>query len=259
MIDRGTRARGAALAAAAVAAVWGFGLAAHAAPINYGDFVGSTVTYKQVTEDSLTDPGPLFGAPTLVGDSLDFNPLSFGATTTGGGVDLTDGQLLFGIWAQAGSFIEEVQLSEAGDYTLFGAGTVNTKASVGLSGTIDVIEIDGVAWGGAPINIPFSGAFAPSGGTYDLVNDPGIGVNWSGLVAVDIEQYLVDNSIPFVNGATKVTVNLDNTLVAASEMNTTAIISKKDFDGFSVTVIPEPSTGALLALGLTTLARRRRR
>ena len=36
---------------------------ASAVPINYFDFVGTNVTYKNVTEDSATDPTPLWGAP----------------------------------------------------------------------------------------------------------------------------------------------------------------------------------------------------
>jgi hypothetical protein len=36
---------------------------AAAASINYGDLVGISVKYLQVTEDSVTDPTPLFGAP----------------------------------------------------------------------------------------------------------------------------------------------------------------------------------------------------
>src|SRR5688500_9104212 len=47
-----------------------------AAPINYGDFVGSTVTYRMVTEDSGTDTVPpcMYCAPTVGGDTLNFNP-----------------------------------------------------------------------------------------------------------------------------------------------------------------------------------------
>lgn len=226
--------------------------------MNYGDFVGSTVTYTQVTEDSPTDPLPLFGAPTILGNVLDFNPLSFASSSSGGGADLTDGQLLFGVMAQAGNFIDKIMLSEAGDYSLFGVGTAATAASVALSGQIEVLEIDGVAVGGPPINFAFNGTFAPSGGTYDLVNDPGIGVNWSGGVTIDVTQHLTDNSIPFTVGATKVQINLDNILATSSEASTTALIQKKDFDGFSITVVPEPASVGLVALGLLALALRRR-
>jgi hypothetical protein len=73
------------------------------APINYGNFMGNTVMYTQVTEDTNSpgDSPPLFGAPTVSGNSLDFNPVGFDANSTGGsGPDITDGQLLFGIMAK---------------------------------------------------------------------------------------------------------------------------------------------------------------
>src|SRR5947207_4379405 len=64
-----------------------------AVPINYGNFNGTNVMYLNVTEDSSTDPTPLFGAPTVSDDALSFNPSGFGATSSGGGTDLTDGTL----------------------------------------------------------------------------------------------------------------------------------------------------------------------
>src|SRR3954447_22415759 len=65
------------------------------APINYGNFAGATVTYTQVTEDanSAGDNPPLFGPPTVSGDSIDFDPVGFNAANANGGADLTDGNL----------------------------------------------------------------------------------------------------------------------------------------------------------------------
>src|SRR3972149_755246 len=63
---------------------------AQAAPINYGSFMGNTVTYVDVTENSATDPqyfppvvfppnpaAGLSGKPVVGGDSLDFMPINF--------------------------------------------------------------------------------------------------------------------------------------------------------------------------------------
>ena len=49
------------------------------AAINYGSFMGTDVTYVDVTESSATDPVPLFGAPSVSGNSIDFNPVGFDA------------------------------------------------------------------------------------------------------------------------------------------------------------------------------------
>jgi len=55
-------------------------------------------------------------------------------------------------------------------------------------------------------------------------------------------------------------VDLDHILTATSESGSSTIIGKKDFKGFSVTVVvPEPSTALLLACGLAGLAAARRR
>ena len=230
------------------------------AQINYGDFAGTTVTYLDVTESSPSgDPLPLFGAPTVSGNTLDFNPTAnFAASASGaGGTDQTDGKLDMGIHAQTGNFIPEVQFSEAGDFTL---GGFANDAFVSVTATlfVDVFEVDG-----APINTIagiYSMTFTPSNGDFQLSNPidnpgalPGIGGPWNGGVSIDIDQLLTDESVEFVNGATKVGVVIDNTLLAVSQDGTTAEIRKKDFKGLSITVVPEPTTAALGMLGLLGL------
>lgn len=227
---------------------------AQAVSINYGDYVGITVSYLQVTEDSVTDPTPLFGAPTVSGDTLNFDPVGFGASATGaGGVDITDGNLVFMIQAKPSQVIENVILSEAGDYTIFGTGGVGTQVTVSAPVFIDIVEVDGV--GINPIQLQLQMVFAPSDGDYDLSNDGvGVGVIWNGSLDVDLNQALIDANQPFVDGVTKVNVDLDNILTATSETGTSATIAKKDFKGFSVTV-PEPSMLLLLATGAAGLIR----
>src|SRR5687767_4233686 len=49
--------------------------AATAASISYGNHMGTHVTYVGVTESNISaDAVPLFGPPTVTGDSMDFNP-----------------------------------------------------------------------------------------------------------------------------------------------------------------------------------------
>lgn len=246
-------------AAVASATAFAFTDTTHAVAINYGDFVGATVEFKSVTEDSGTDPTPLFGAPTVSGDSLDFNPVSFNSFSTGAaGVDITDGTLTLMMESISGYFIDEIKFDEAGDFTLTGlSGTA--FASVTANFFLDILEVDGV--GINPINIATPMVFTPSNGDFDLINDgPGPLVNgtWSGTLMVDIEQALIDNNIPYVNGATKVSVTFDNTLTTLSEAGTSAFIAKKDVGGVGITVFPEPASLGLMAMGTFALLGRRR-
>jgi hypothetical protein len=232
-----------------------------AAPINYGSFMGNTVTYVDVTEDSNSgDTPPLFGAPTVSGDSLDFDPVGFDANATGpGGVDITDGNLTFMVVAKPGKLIDNIQLSEAGDTTLAGFGTDATFTSVTGTGVLNINEVNGV--GIATISEPISLTFSPSGGTFGLLTDGGGGplfhTFWSGSWSKDITQVLTDHGIS--GGATKISINIDNTLTALSQSGTFSLIAKKEFGGLSITVnIPEPATWTLMALGMLAVVAARR-
>lgn len=236
----------------------------HAAPINYGDFMGNTVTYVAVTEDSSSgDTPPLFGPPTVSGDTLDFNPVGFNAVASGaGGNDITDGNLSFYVVAKPGKAISSLNLAEAGDTSLAGFGTDATLTRVTGTGVLNINEVDGLGIGA--LSIPFSMTFSPTGGIYGLASNfgggPGGTIFWSGGKFLDVSGLLTANNIPFVAGATKISINLDNTLTALSQAGTFALIAKKDFGGLSVTVnVPEPTTALLCTLGACGVAIMRRR
>jgi hypothetical protein len=236
---------------------------AAAIPINYGNHVGTDVTYVAVTEDSATDPVPLFGAPTVTGNSIDFNPLGFAASSSNGGSDITDGNLTFMVIAHANRRIDSLILNESGDTTMAGnvtPGSMGTATAVFASGVLDIHEVDFV--GINHITIPFSLTFSPSGGTYFLGTDggggPAFNTQWTGSVTLDIEAILIANAV--TGGATKISIALDNTLTAVSETGTTALIGKKDFGGVAIRAeVPEPSTLGLCGVALAVLALRRRR
>lgn len=226
------------------------------AQINYGSFTGATVDYIDVTEASTTgDPLPLFRAPVFSANSLDFNPVGYDAAASGAaGMDTTGARLTYTIHAHAGHVIPIITFSESGDTTLAGAGTNSTSTQVTANGTITINAVDGAPI--TPIVRPIALAFTPSGGDYGLASDGGglpiFHTSWTGFLALNLAQILTTEGVPFTLGATNVSVDLVNTLTARSEADTQALIGKKDF---GVTVIPEPSSLALLALALIPLIR----
>lgn len=236
-----------------------------ATPINHGDYEGDTVWYRTVTEDTNTgDAQPLFGAPTISGDALDFNPIGFSASATGAnGVDQTDGQLFFMIEAKDGNGIQTLELSEAGDVSLTGFGTAATFAAVTTLITVDILETD---QGPVNVNSQTTMSFSPSDGDFDQATDGGGGPlfssNWSGGALIEFGAILAANGHAG-EIATKVNINLDNVLSALSEDGTVATIAKKDVDTSGLTIevniIPEPTTAVLAVGGLLAIAASRRR
>jgi len=226
-----------------------------AAPILYGNLTGSTVVYQQIREDSTTDPGvPLFGAPGLIGDSLTFNPPSFGINAVNGGFDYMDGTLSASLNSIGQSRIEKIVFQECGDYTLAGSGTTATNVAVSCSLFIRVTMVDDGPI--VPYAESFSLTFTPSAGTFDLVNDPGMTIAWSGSVEIDIDAMLARGGI--TGKATKLDLVLDNALLAFSEQGTIAYIKKKQAEGITITAIPEPATLSLLGLGAVAILRKRK-
>jgi hypothetical protein len=243
-------------------------MSATASSISYpGPLVGNTVIYSvdathSVTESSVTDGVPLFGAPSLSGDSIDFNPAGFGSFAQNGALDVTDGQLTFMVTAKPGQAIKNIKFNEAGIVTLLGIGGAATSASDKLSVFINIQAVDGVGINSinlTPTDFFPQPIFTPKGSFNLAVDGPLNTAPWSGYLLADLQQVLVNKGIKFTTGITKISVNLDNQLMTTSERNTQALIDKKDF--FIVTVnSPEPSSCvlALLAmLGAALFARRR--
>ena len=238
-------------------------LAASAAFIDYGDLddfgSGGTVEYLQVKETSVSDPLPLYHAPSVFVDTLDFNPIGFGAAASGGTTDAVSGGLQFGMRSKAGTFMTGLRLREAGDYTLAGVGTTLTLTSVDAPVTVTILEADGAAI--TPVAVVTYMTVGPDpSGVFDLVDDGGTGLAWWGLLDLDLGQALDNAGVEYLHGATLLLVELENTLTAGTEVMSAAILSKKDFRAQAVTaVIPEPASLALALLGLAALARARRR
>lgn len=224
---------------------------AWATPINHEDFVGNDVAFRDVSEDSSTDPAelPLFGSPTVGGNSLDFNNISFSALAGSDGFDLTDGKLTMTIEALGGGFIDEISLSEAGNYSLFSGGAL-AKASVSAPVYLDILEVDGSSIN--PVKVRTQMIFSPSGGVFELSTFDWITTApWTGELTIDVTEALQNAGID--GKATEVSLLLNDLLVAGGGPQTTSLINKTDLNIGVLVVVPEPGTLALLGAGLLGL------
>jgi hypothetical protein len=236
--------------ALALVLVWGASSFCCAATINYGSVgpVGG-VMFNDVRESSGTDDVPLFGPPEVFPIGMDFDPTSFVATASGGDEDITDGQLNFTVMG-SGSGVNTIAIGainffEAGDYTLAGVGTNVTQVLAGLSARATVTQIDGVNV--APIDLTQSNASVG----FNLAANPGVVQPWSLGLSYDVGAQLAARRVPFLVGATKVEVVIDNQLVAISQPDSLAFIAKKEFRvDIDRDFIPEPSTFLLLGIAL---------
>lgn len=227
------------------------GANAFAAPINYGDFAGTSVTYGSVTENSFTDPTPLYGAPSISGNLLDFDPSAFGSASTGGASDFTDGQLNFTIDTAPGAGLTGFSVVEGGDYSFAGVTpTPGTFVSASSGVTVTILEVDGSILA-VPINVFASDIFVSDYPTTGGAPSTGV-LPWSLVTFVDLSSVL-----PSGSAATSVEVVIDNVLITGTTQGNTALITKKDFKIIPIS-IPEPGSLALLGLGGLLMARRRR-
>ena len=225
--------------------------ASHAA--YYGNYAGSTVSFLDVQ-----DQNGLFGAPTASGDSLDFSPNTFEAICPGApscppSPVLVDDTLTITIQANNGSFIDDIYMSEAGDTTLTSFLDALAATSVSATVFVDIFEIDGVSVnninGNAQMVFTNNGQFES--------NDEGVGTHiWTGALLIDLDQIIANAGGS--GRATRVQLNLNNTLTAFAASGAAARIEKKDIDGLAITVVPEPGTAILMGLGLLGLASTRR-
>ena len=235
----------------------------------YPDVMGESVWFRNISENAKTpgDPEPLYGPPTASVNTLVFDPniFDFSASSNDPLVDTTDGALSLMIEAKDGSALTSLSLEEGGFVNLF---TLSGDPFAAVSGLIKITinEIDGLAV--TPIKLPgVIPIFSPSGGDFQHSVDassPLFSSAWTGTAEFDLAGQLVERGLNFDNGVTKITIALDNFLLAAAgEVGSLASIDKKDF---SITVdtdgdpkVPEPIGLALAGLGLAFILANRKR
>lgn len=218
------------------------GSAVQAASISYPAQgpIAPGYTFTNIVESSGTDGVPLYGPPSPILIGLDFAPTSFTASTTGGGADVTDGQLNYTVTSGPNApGIPFISFSEGGSYTLSGTGTATTQVMAGAILRATILEINGAPV--APINLPPVSASV----AYNLPANPGVSLPWAINATLNVAAFLSPGQV-----ATKADVVINNALVAVSEggrFSSVATISKGDF-GSNIT--PEPGCALMMGLAL---------
>lgn len=235
---------------------------------SYGNRVGTNYTYE-----AIADGVGLYGSPTISGNLLDFSPTSYSAQCPGVGCPpspvLVDDTLIFKVQSNAGpgNEIGAITISEAGDSTLASFLGAFAATSVSAPVHIQVEEVNGI-----PLSVShptlsplavrvdtfvvFTSGSGPNGGVFTSTALGYGTTNWFGSVTVDIDALLAAAGV--AGRATRVDFSMDNVLQAYADNGATALIKKKDLDGLTVHVTPEPGTALLLGLGLAGLASVRR-
>jgi len=236
-----------------------------AGTFHWGDIAGDDVVFVDVTENnnlanSVFAPMPGTGGPIGVGNSLHLDPQGFASQSANNSADVIDSTLSTTIMAAPGATIDDITITELGDYSLSGLAGGQASAEVGAAFFWTVLEVDNVAVS-LPVqatNLILGSGSGPNGGIYSRPLDDGAAVIWNGAASIDVTGYLSGQQID--GSATKVRLTFDNTLLTAADDVSTAFIKKKSIDIDINTTVPEPTTALLmgLALAIATCAGRRR-
>lgn len=235
---------------ACMAAAWvgvGHAQTASAASLAHpGPVVVQDGVYDNIVEISITDPLPMFGAPSAgLGNVMTFGLPAFIATASDNASDLAAGALEFTFDADPGLFINTLSIFESGAYDVAGGG----GGSVLVSGALTVRYFDDLTQQFVTLAEPIHVVVSPGGvpGGAFPVDSPGAGT-WLGAALIDLGDLGIQT--------THVIVAMDNTLAASALAGGAATISKDELT-INTTMIPEPASLALIAAGVLMIAGRR--
>ncbi len=226
--------------------VLGLSTLAHAASLPHpGAVVVQDGVYDNIVEISITDPLPLYGAPSAGAGNVMMFPLpSFTASASDDASDLTGGAVEFTFDADPGKLIGTMSIFESGSYSVSQGGAVSA------AGTLTVRYFDELAQAfvllADPIHMVVSPGGIPAPGDMFPVDGPGTGT-WLGAALIDFADLGIETS--------SIIVAMDNTLVASALAGGSATISK-DALTINTTIIPEPASLVLMGLGLLMFAKR---
>ncbi len=210
-----------------------------------GPVVVQDGVYDNVVETSITDPLPMFGAPSAGVDNVMTFPMpSFIATASNNASDLSAGALEFTFDADPGKLISTVSIFESGGYGITGGA----GGSVSVAGALTVRYFDDLTQQFVTLADPIHIVVSPGGlpGGAFPVDGTGTGT-WLGAALIDLADLGIQTS--------SVIVAMDNTLAASALAGGTATISKDELT-VNTTIIPEPASLVLMGLGLAMVVKR---
>jgi len=213
---------------------------------------GESITYTN-------GAAAIYGAPTVYGDSLLFNPTAYSSRSSGAnGVDMVDG--LFRVWMNCAAGIEDVTVQEGGAWFFFGPASDATQAFVGaFAAELVITEVNGLPLAGGPFTmIPGAMTFTPAssevGSRTFKASETVLATGWQGVMAFnDLSDALVGT--PYQGGrVTGAMLVFDNILATSSQAGTIAYIDKKwvSITGTQDTASGTPEPGALVLLATTS-------
>ncbi len=229
------------------------------AAILHGDFSDippGAVMYLDVEETSFSEPipPPLYGAPTIAANTLDFDPRKFSTSSLDGGASQTDGQLTFTISSMQGTGLTGFSIIESGEFQFSGIqAATETYVSASTDATVSILAVDGLNLP-SPIPLTATRIFTSN---YESTNEPPIAKpsTWSLATFVDLAPAI---PVPYINGVTKLEVSIENQLTTATGgSGMQAAIDRTDVK-IRPNVVPEPCGATLACLvGLFATTRRR--
>lgn len=197
---------------------------------SYGGGAGTSFTYTNAQ-----DVNGSFGMPIPAGDDIFFPFATFSASASGGNPNVMDSDTLdMDLQANVGLRFDQITLITNGTRTITGTPGANSVEAIG---TLDILGTAG-------------DAFVGNDGYNFFDDQPGAaGAFWSESAGI---------VIPFGTQVTELHLTVSQLLNAVATDGTSQITATFEIVGVAISVVPEPSSMALIGLGGLALLRRRR-
>jgi hypothetical protein len=251
--------------------------------ISYGNRTSSSYDFLEIQEVSsletylggnATNP---VSTPVVLGNTLTFSPntslqvsTASIASSSGNATDHASTAFGFKIRAKTGQTIDQLKIDMTGTYNLFsvnlgGSTTSMAVVTINVPMTLQLFGVNGAVYApatplGFNLTVTPSSVTASSNGIGNVVSPSGIwtgtwdGAQVNGSFTKDLSTIFNIPTMDVTELLVTVTPDL-NTFRSISDQNSASVF----LTNASFAVIPEPSTSALVSVGLLVLLRRRSR